>query len=74
MGEKFIPGSDQGHFCKPTGVAVTVDGSIYVADGYCNNRIMKFDRNGKFVMQWGHPNYGSRFPLSKNGVGSKIVT
>ncbi|VDN18019.1 unnamed protein product [Gongylonema pulchrum] len=58
LGEKFVPGSDQQHFCKPAGVAVTVDGNIYVADGYCNNRIVKFDRNGKFLAQWGQPNYG----------------
>ncbi|VDO46160.1 unnamed protein product [Onchocerca flexuosa] len=53
LGEKFVPGDDQKHFCKPAGVAVTADGSIFVADGYCNNRIVKFDRNGHFVTQWG---------------------
>ncbi|VDK73269.1 unnamed protein product, partial [Onchocerca ochengi] len=53
LGEKFVPGDDQKHFCKPAAVAVTADGSIFVADGYCNNRIVKFDRNGHFVTQWG---------------------
>ena len=33
-------GSDKNHFCKPAGVVVfKIDGSIYVADGYCNNRV-----------------------------------
>ncbi|VBB33239.1 unnamed protein product [Acanthocheilonema viteae] len=59
LGEKFVPGDDQKHFCKPAGIAVTVDGSIFVADGYCNNRIMKFDRNGQFLTQWGQSSYNS---------------
>jgi hypothetical protein len=29
------------------------DGDVYVADGYGNNRIVVFDRNGKFLRQWG---------------------
>ncbi|VDK75979.1 unnamed protein product [Litomosoides sigmodontis] len=59
LGEKFVPGNDQKHFCKPAGVAVTVDGSIFVADGYCNNRVMKFDRNGQFLTEWGKSSYNS---------------
>ncbi|EFO26356.1 hypothetical protein LOAG_02126 [Loa loa] len=65
LGEKFVPGDDQKHFCKPAGIAVTVDGSIFVADGYCNNRIMKFDRNGQFLTQWGQSSYNNM-----NGMGS----
>uniref|UniRef100_A0A915LS27 Peptidylglycine monooxygenase n=1 Tax=Meloidogyne javanica TaxID=6303 RepID=A0A915LS27_MELJA len=39
LGVKFIPGSDKNHFCKPAGVVVSkMDGYVYVADGYCNNR------------------------------------
>lgn len=59
LGEKFVHGDDQKHFCKPAGIAVTTDGSIFVADGYCNNRIMKFDRNGQFLIQWGQSSYNS---------------
>lgn len=46
LGEAFVPGSDQMHFCAPTQVAVLLDGSILVSDGYCNKRIMKFNSNG----------------------------
>uniref|UniRef100_A0A1I7S7E0 Peptidylglycine monooxygenase n=2 Tax=Bursaphelenchus xylophilus TaxID=6326 RepID=A0A1I7S7E0_BURXY len=54
LGEKFQPGSDTNHFCKPSGVAVSRnDGFIYVSDGYCNNRVMVFDKNGKFIQQFG---------------------
>jgi peptidylamidoglycolate lyase len=56
LGEPFVPGSDSSHFCKPTDVAVSNDGlNIYVADGYCNSRIVKFDSNGKFVKQYQMP-------------------
>ena len=56
LGESFVPGSDSSHFCKPTDVAVSNDGSnIYVADGYCNSRIVKFDSNGKFLKQYQMP-------------------
>ena len=33
LGEKFVPGNDAGHFCKPTSVAVSSSGVIFVADG-----------------------------------------
>ena len=39
-GEKFTPGSDPEHFCKPTDVAVLPDGTPFVADGYCNSRLV----------------------------------
>lgn len=56
LGESFVPGSDSTHFCKPTDVAVTNDGSnIYVADGYCNARIVKFDSKGKFLKEYTMP-------------------
>lgn len=34
------------HFCQPTSVAVLPSGEIVVADGYCNNRIVLFDKSG----------------------------
>nr|AAG44250.1 peptidylglycine alpha-amidating monooxygenase [Calliactis parasitica] len=53
LGEKFVPNSDESHFCKPTAVAVEKSGNFYVADGYCNSRIVKFTAKGKFVDEWG---------------------
>jgi len=29
------------------------DGTFFVADGYQNTRVVKFDKNGKYVMTWG---------------------
>ncbi|XP_062409752.1 peptidyl-glycine alpha-amidating monooxygenase B isoform X3 [Sardina pilchardus] len=54
LGEAFVPGSDEYHFCKPTDVAVDPEsGNIYVSDGYCNQRILKFSPDGKYLKQWG---------------------
>lgn len=64
LGEKMVPGSDNKHFCKPTDVAVSKSGEIFVADGYCNSRIVKFSAEGKFLGSFGHSNSGSE---PKNG-------
>ncbi|NP_001081254.1 peptidyl-glycine alpha-amidating monooxygenase B precursor [Xenopus laevis] len=54
LGRAFQPGSDRKHFCQPTDVAVDpITGNFFVADGYCNSRIMQFSPNGMFIMQWG---------------------
>ncbi|XP_008299984.1 peptidyl-glycine alpha-amidating monooxygenase isoform X2 [Stegastes partitus] len=54
LGEAFTPGSDNDHFCKPTDVAVdTETGNIFVSDGYCNSRIIKFSADGKYLSEWG---------------------
>ncbi|XP_047425232.1 peptidyl-glycine alpha-amidating monooxygenase isoform X2 [Mugil cephalus] len=54
LGEAFMPGSDKDHFCQPTDVAVdTETGNIFVSDGYCNARILKFSADGKYLSEWG---------------------
>lgn len=40
---------------KPCAVTVGPDGSIFVADGYGANYILKFDKNRKFVKAFGGP-------------------
>jgi DNA-binding beta-propeller fold protein YncE len=40
-------------FNKPADVAFGRDGEFLVANGYGNSRIMKFDRYGKLLKQWG---------------------
>lgn len=57
LGEQFVPGSDHDHFCMPTAVTVVQDGSIFIADGYCNNRVLKFNKDGRFLAKWGEPYY-----------------
>lgn len=53
LGETDVPGDDQTHFGLPQDLAFLPDGSILVADGLRNTRIVKLDRDGRFVMQWG---------------------
>lgn len=56
LGEPLVPGRGREHFCKPTSVAVDSQSKdFFVADGYCNARIMKFDKGGRFLIQWGQP-------------------
>ncbi|XP_075397439.1 peptidyl-glycine alpha-amidating monooxygenase isoform X11 [Tenrec ecaudatus] len=60
LGRSMQPGNDRYHFCQPTDVAVDpATGSIYVADGYCNSRIVQFSPTGKFLTQWGEESSGN---------------
>jgi len=45
-----IPGDN---FVQPTDVAWDAAGNIFVADGYGNARVVKLDKNGKFLKAWG---------------------
>ena len=51
-GQKYL-------FCRPTDVAWDVQGDIFISDGYCNNRVVKYDKNGRFVAQAGSEKAGS---------------
>ena len=39
-------------FGRPTDVAWDAQGNIFVSDGYVNSRVVKFDKNGRFVGQF----------------------
>ena len=53
LGEKGVPGSDHSHFNWPASLLFMPDGSFYVADGYHNTRVVKFDKSGKYLTEWG---------------------
>jgi hypothetical protein len=53
IGTPRMPGNDETHFARPTDIAWLPDGTFFVSDGYTNTRVVKFDRNGKFLMTWG---------------------
>jgi peptidylamidoglycolate lyase len=53
IGTPMQPGNDETHFARPTDVAWLPDGTFFVSDGYVNTRVVKFDKNGKFLMTWG---------------------
>ena len=58
-------GNDATHFDLPSGVAVLRSGNIVVTDGYGNNRVAMFSKEGKFLKQVGK---GSGGPADK-GTG-----
>ena len=53
IGTKGEDGADETHFNRPTFMAFLPDGSMFVADGYNGNRVVKLDRDGAFVTAWG---------------------
>ena len=55
MGERGVPGRGPNNFNRPTDIAWLPDGTFFVADGYAGTRVAKFDRNGKFLIDWGRP-------------------
>jgi len=58
IGSEKTPGVDATHFNLPADIAFASDGSIFVADGYGNNRIAKFSPDGKFLLDWGRKGTG----------------
>lgn len=54
LGMKFEPGSGEANFCQPTSVAVVPNsGDFFVADGYCNSRLLKYSKDGAKLMELG---------------------
>jgi sugar lactone lactonase YvrE len=53
IGEPNVHAADDKHFYRPTFIAWLPDGTFFVADGYANTRVVKFDKNGKFLAAWG---------------------
>jgi DNA-binding beta-propeller fold protein YncE len=56
LGKAGVSGSGPDLFDQPTDVVVAPNGDIFVTDSHRNgknNRVVKFDRNGKFIKEWG---------------------
>ncbi len=58
IGEEGVTANDATHFGRPQDLDFMPDGSVLVADGLTNARIVKLDRTGKFVSSWGTPGAG----------------
>jgi len=61
LGKPGVAGSGPDLFDQPTDVVVAANGDIFVTDSHRNgknNRVVKFDRNGKFIKEWGHKGSG----------------
>jgi hypothetical protein len=60
IGEPNVHAADDKHFYRPTFMAWLPDGTFFVADGYANTRVVKFDKNGKYLMTWGQAGRSGR--------------
>jgi len=61
LGKAGQPGSGPDEFNAPSAVVTAPNGDIFVADGHGGNtnaRIVKFDKDGKFIKTWGHKGSG----------------
>ncbi len=58
LGRKNEPGDGPDRFNKPTDVALSAAGEIFVADGYGNSRVVKFSREGRYLTEWGKEGTG----------------
>ena len=55
IGTKGKRGQDASHFDRPTFMTFLPDGTMFVADGYNGHRVVKLDKDGKFLAAWGEP-------------------
>lgn len=65
-------GDTPGQFEEPRGVAVTLEGEVYVADSG-NGRVQVFDAAGEFVREWGQGVLAEPFDLALDRHGDVYV-
>lgn len=58
LGRAGVAGAGRANFNQPTDVAVAPSGDFYVSDGYGNSRVVKFARDGTFLLEWGKKGSG----------------
>ena len=63
MGKPGVPAMPPDGFTEPNAVLIAPDGTIFVSQNHTNNykgnpRVIKFDKNGKFIKQWGSSGTG----------------
>jgi hypothetical protein len=69
LGTKGVSGTGATAFNLPTDVAFAANGDIYVTDGYGGARVVKYTRDGKYLLQWGSRGTGpGEFGLPHNVV------
>ena len=53
LGTPGEPGEDDNHLRRPTFLAFMDENTMYLADGYDNARVIKYDMDGNILGQWG---------------------
>jgi len=85
LGTKGESGAGKTTFRKPSDILVAPDGSIFVVDGHgsaegeaVNNRVVKFDQDGKYLLEWGltgndHSEFEDPHALAMDSQGRLFV-
>ena len=58
LGRRNNPALARERFDRPTDVAFASNGDIYVADGYGNSRVVKYSKDGDYLLEWGKRGVG----------------
>ncbi len=58
LGTAGVAGDGENTFDGPADVAVAPNGDVFVVDGHGNNRVVKFNKDGEFLMSWGEAGTG----------------
>jgi len=58
LGARGFTGTGPNTFNGPADVAVAPNGDVFVADGHWNNRIVKFNAEGRYLLEWGKKGSG----------------
>ena len=71
LGTTNVKGTDATHLDLPSGIAILHSGNIIVTDGYGNNRLLLFSKDGKLIKQVGK---GAGGPADKGtGPGEWVL-
>jgi DNA-binding beta-propeller fold protein YncE len=75
LGTKGVAGTGPNSFNLPTDIAFAPTGDLYVSDGYGSARVVKYSRDGKYLLQWGTRGTGpGEFGLPHNLVTDREGT
>ena len=58
LGREDKPGEPGKPFNKPTDLAVSPQGELFITDGYGNSRVHRFTQEGELIKSWGDPGTG----------------
>jgi len=58
LGTEDVPAPPGRPFNKPTDLAQSPNGDLYVSDGYGNSSVHRFTADGEFIQSWGEPGSG----------------
>jgi DNA-binding beta-propeller fold protein YncE len=77
LGQAGVAGNSRYNFNMPSAVLVAPNGDIFVADGHggtSNNRIVKFDKSGNYLKEWGVKGTGPLFVGNRNNNRIDLFT